>query len=541
MKTIFTFLLLWIFSDQSHTGRFHSYRERIVGSSEDPSARKDFERALLLLHNFEYPDAAELFREAQRKDPAYALAYWGEAMTYNHPVWLSQDAISAREVLKRYEKAAKANTRELPSLDKDLLRSLDFLYGEGNKRTRDEAYADFMATLYEKYKGNQDVAAFYALSLLGFAGGWDEELCNKAAEVAGAILKEDPRHPGALHYFIHSEDHPEFARLAWDQANEYAKVASYSGHALHMPSHIYLALGLWDDVVRSNEISWRAGVDRKEAKKLTNDALNYHGHWWLEYGYLQQGRFKEAEQLLTNQLAFTRALPSPSARTHFVIMRGHYLVESGDWQNKLAKEEVKIEDLRIEIRTLDRFVKGLSTFKNHDQINLKKIIAEIRGDIAQAEQMKVMNEGISQCKGGGSYSKAIPSRAGINQASILMEELNGLLAFMNKDIARASAHFTKAITLEEENGHFFGPPEILKLAHEFYGEFLLTIDQPAKAIVNFEKALQKAPGRNQSLLGLMEASGLTGDRDKETRTGAVLDNNIRNADRQAVAGFLTHP
>src|SRR5688572_16123326 len=101
MKIIFTFLLLWIFSDRIHNVRVHSSRERIVGSSEDPAARKDFERALLLLHNFEYPDAAELFREAQRKDASFALAYWGEAMTYNHPVWLSQDATTAREVLKR--------------------------------------------------------------------------------------------------------------------------------------------------------------------------------------------------------------------------------------------------------------------------------------------------------------------------------------------------------------------------------------------------------------------------------------------------------
>lgn len=540
MKTILTFILLWIFSDQINTEHADSRRERIVRSTEDPAARKDFERALLLLHNFEYPDAAEIFREAQRKDPLFAMAYWGEAMTYNHPVWLSQDVSSAREVLKNYEKAANANTKALPSLDKDLLKSLDILYGDGNKRTRDKDYADFMATLYEKYKGNHDIAAFYALSLLGSAGGWDQELCNQAAEVAGAILKENPKHPGALHYFIHSEDHPEFAKRAWDQANDYAKVASYSGHALHMPSHIYLALGLWDDVVRSNEISWRAGVDRKEAKKLTNDALNYHGHWWLEYGYLQQGRYKKAREILNNQLAFTRALPSPAARTHFVIMRGHYLIETNDWQSKLAKEEIKIEGLRIEIRALDRFVKGLIAFRNNDQITLKKVIAEIQGDIKGAEQMKVMNEGIAQCKG-GAYSNAIPSKAGINQATILTEELNGLLAFMNKDLSVASAHFTRATELEEENGHFFGPPEILKLANEFCGEFLLAIDRPADAIANFEKALQKAPGRNQSLVGLAEASRLTGDQDKQISASQTLKNNIRNADAQAITGFFPRP
>src|SRR5690349_4561970 len=316
-KIVFIFLAAWIVVDLATHPSAGPVVTRLVGTTENPEARKDFDKALLLLHNFEYPDAAELFRSAQQKDPQFALAYWGEAMSFNHPVWLSQDTEAARGVLKKYQAVSRQQTRQLPILDADLLASLDLLYGEGTKRERDEAYADFMATLYDKYPGNQDVAAFYALSLLGQAGGWNENLCNQAADVAGRILKENPEHPGALHYFIHAEDHPDFARNAWDQANQYARVASYSGHALHMPSHIYLALGSWDNVVKSNEISWKAGVDRKDAKGLNNDALNYHAHWWLAYGYLQQGRFSKAREIVQRQLAFTRELPSSSARNHF--------------------------------------------------------------------------------------------------------------------------------------------------------------------------------------------------------------------------------
>jgi len=523
-KIVFIFLAAWIVVDLATHPSAGPVVTRLVGTTENPEARKDFDKALLLLHNFEYPDAAELFRSAQQKDPQFALAYWGEAMSFNHPVWLSQDTEAARGVLKKYQAVSRQQTRQLPILDADLLASLDLLYGEGTKRERDEAYADFMATLYDKYPGNQDVAAFYALSLLGQAGGWNENLCNQAADVAGRILKENPEHPGALHYFIHAEDHPDFARNAWDQANQYARVASYSGHALHMPSHIYLALGSWDNVVKSNEISWKAGVDRKDAKGLNNDALNYHAHWWLAYGYLQQGRFSKAREIVQRQLAFTRELPSSSARNHFVIMRGHYLVETNDWQNQLAAEDVKIQDLRIEIRTLDRFVKGLRAFRMNDARTLDGMVAEIDRDLATAGQMKVINDGITACK-------AVPTgKGGIIQASVLQEELKALQAFMRNDHQGADDHFKKAIGLEEANGHFFGPPETMKTANELYGEFQLATGKYKDAVLSFGKALQKAPGRNLALHGLMRAASLNGDKQKEKQAAEALKANLHASD-----------
>ena len=534
MKTFLIFLLAWYIADLASTHTILPEVRSIFGTTDNPDARKDFEQGLLLLHNFEYPDAAELFRKAQKQDPNFALAYWGEAMTYNHPIWLSQDLEEGRLAIDRYKKVALHQTRKLPDLDADLMHSLEMLYGEGSKPERDKAYSEFMASLYQKHRDNLDVAAFYALSLLGQAGGWNQELCNQAADIAGAILKEDPKHPGALHYFIHAEDHPEFARNAWDQANAYAKLASYSGHALHMPSHIYLALGKWDDVVKSNEVSWQAGVDRKESKKLTNNALNYHAHWWLAYGYLQQGRTSRAMEVLRAQLDFTRELPSPSARNHFVIMRGHYLAETNDWENAVADEAFKIQDLRIEIRTLDRFVKGLRAFRKGAQTQLGTIVADIEKDISTAEQTRKMSEGVTGC-GTPSYG------TGITQASILLEELKALRASMNEDQKLADEHFRKAIALEEKNGHFFGPPEILKPTHEFYGEYLLANNRVDEAIRNFEKSLQKAPGRSTSLHGLTRALELKGDTERGQKTAEILKENLKNADRSGINGFFSFP
>ncbi|HEY9489299.1 MAG TPA: hypothetical protein VIQ51_13235, partial [Chryseosolibacter sp.] len=139
MKLILAFLLVCVFGGPEFITSSGPVARSIVGVTENPEARKDFEKGLLLLHNFEYADAAEIFRSAQKKDPHFALAWWGEAMTYNHPIWLSQDYEQARAAIKNYEAISGSRTRKLTTLEADLLKSLDHLYGEGTKQERDKA------------------------------------------------------------------------------------------------------------------------------------------------------------------------------------------------------------------------------------------------------------------------------------------------------------------------------------------------------------------------------------------------------------------
>jgi hypothetical protein len=252
---------------------------------------------------------------------------------------------------------------------------------------------------------------------------------------------------------------------------------------------------------------------------------------------LQQGRFRKAKEILNNQLAFTQALPSAAARTHFVVMRGHYLIESNDWTSDITEEKIKLNDLRLETRSLDRFVSGLVAYRNSDKQTLANLITEIDSDIAQAQQMKVINEGIAQCQP-GRYTQGVPSQAGITQASILNEELKALLAFSNDDTPQANAHFRKAVDMEQVNGHFYGPPEILKPTNEFFGEFLLAINRPKEAITSFEKALEKTRGRNQSLVGLLEASRKIRDAQKQMKAEQTLRANIATGDGEAPLGFF---
>jgi hypothetical protein len=147
--------------------------------------------------------------------------------------------------------------------------------------------------------------------------GRSDEVYQQSARISEKILKENPNHPGALHYFIHANDDPYHASTAVQVANEYAVVAPDAAHALHMPTHIYLALGMWDKVVSSNEVSWQASVNRKERKNLGNDAYGYHSYHWLQYGYLQQGRVEDGRIALENMIAYCTAtafcvVPAPT-------------------------------------------------------------------------------------------------------------------------------------------------------------------------------------------------------------------------------------
>ena len=324
---------------EKEVGNLGKVEFKYAGSKE---ALVDFEKGLLLLHSFEYEDAREAFKKAQQADPKCLMAYWGEAMTYNHSLWSEQDLEKAQKVLSKIKKA-NVKTEKISDIEKDFIKSIHILYGEGTKLERDQDYADFMTKMYKKNPGNNEIASFYALSLLGSVPeGRDDKVYEQGAAIVQSILKENPHHPGALHYLIHSYDDPKHAFQALQAANNYSKVAPDAAHALHMPSHIYVALGMWDEVVSSNEVSFQASIDRKNRKKLDNNAYGYHSMHWLLYGYLQKGEIEKANQLMADIAKYSKELPSSRARSHLLYMTATYLVESNDWNNKIADTQIKI-------------------------------------------------------------------------------------------------------------------------------------------------------------------------------------------------------
>jgi tetratricopeptide (TPR) repeat protein len=282
------------------------------------SAQADFRYGVAQLHNFQYDDAAAAFRRAQRTDPAFALAYWGEALTYTHPVWMQQDATAARAVLAklgpdRDARLAKAKTeRERAYLD-----AVETLYGEGTKIERDRRYAAAMRRLHERWPDDVDGTAFYALALLGTAhDGRDVPTYMRSYALVKDLFPRYPRHPGVAHYLIHSVDDAAHAPLGLEAARAYGKIAPESSHALHMTSHIFLALGLWDDVVAANEQAIAVAAKRATERGAKPSGCS-HAQTWLNYGYLQQGRYVDSKRLIAACLADVRERPQFSASDQF--------------------------------------------------------------------------------------------------------------------------------------------------------------------------------------------------------------------------------
>ena len=224
-------------------------------NSGAPAAQSAFLRGLAQLHNFEYDDASAAFIQAQKADPGFAMAYWGEAMTHNHPIWMEQDVDAARKALEKLGPTPEARSGRAPTArEKAYLDAAEILYGNGTKNERDVRYAVAMRSLSEKYPDDADAAAFSALAILGTAHeGRDVPTYMRAAAILEELTCRYPAHPGAAHYLIHSYDDPAHAVLGLRAARRYSKIAPDAAHAQHMTSHIFIAMGMWDDVVAANE------------------------------------------------------------------------------------------------------------------------------------------------------------------------------------------------------------------------------------------------------------------------------------------------
>lgn len=460
----------------------------VTGNAE---AVTQFERGLLLLHSFEYQDAREAFRNARELDPQMPMAYWGEAMTYNHSLWGEQDYKEGVEVLKELEALdLKENATEL---ERDFIEAVGILYKpETEKQERDLAYANFMEALSKKYPDNHEVAAFYALSLLGSVpDGRDEEIYGRGAKIALGILAENPNHPGALHYAIHSYDDPKHAALALEAANAYAEVAPDASHALHMPSHIYVAMGMWDRVIASNIDSYQASLNRMNRKGLGNDDRGYHAYHWLEYGYLQQNNREEARKMVLDMQRYMNETPSARARAHMVFLKGTYLTETDEWESAVADIPVQVSDLNISVRSQYYFLEGMKGYATKDAAQMDSIIAIIESDIRREVYVKEFSSA-SLCsnvtRAEAAPSDIVTSRARQQQLMALREDLMG-----RHDAAEE--HLLKSIELQESISYSYGPPSIQKPTRELYADWLVAMGRYKEAETQYLLAEKMGPKR----------------------------------------------
>lgn len=483
-------------------------------------------RGVLLLHSFEYDEAIEAFREAQRVAPAFAMAYWGEALCYSQPLWYNEDVPKARAVLERLartrdERAAKAPTAR----EKAYLDAVERLFGTGDRGVRHKAYADRMATLAREYPDDDEAAAFLALARLAEIpeGQRNPALSLEAGRMATAILRKNPLHPGAAHYALHAYDDGEHNALGLEAARTYAKIAPASSHALHMPSHVFLPLGMWDEAVRSDEASFAASA--AWVKRTGRDAAqqDFHSFSWLHYEYLQQGRFakaREAEEIVRKTIATVgpsfssggppdlkvgptmqhhveseigRGYGPMSLRNELASMRARFIIESRDWSS----------------------MKAQSAFDNIDELLALGLSGVALGDFPRAEAA------IDHLK---KAAATLPDTDARGVASIMAGEVSGVLQFARGARERGLEELSRAAEAERRRPKPIARPYPVKPAVELYGEFLVASGNAAGAVAQFRASLARTPRRAASLFGLASASAAAGaDADAARAAREFLD------------------
>lgn len=507
-------------------------------NSGAPAAKERFLYGLAQLHNFEYKTAAEAFQAAEKIDPAFAMAYWGEAMTFNHGIWMEQDLAGAKAVLARLganteERAAKAPTER----EKGYLAAIEILYGEGSKEDRDFRYEAAMGDLAKRFPDDPNAAAFHALSILGTAhAGRDVAIYMRSAAILEEWYPRLPDHPGILHYLIHSYDDPAHAPLGLRAARRYGQVAPEAPHALHMTSHIFLALGDWDGVVAANEAATSAGN-----RLLTGHGKHGRGcgHYaiWLAYGYQEQGRLKDARRVLEECRTEATSAdaqgandpgydPDRSSVGSYVSMWSRYLIDSEDFGGEVADWAIDPGP-----RPTTRF--GLAFARG--------FAAARRGDLATA-QAEAAKMSAAKAELDAKFATDKPTdRSPQQRTEVLTLELAGAIAAAEGKNAVAVERLLAATKIESEMPVDFGPPTVDKPAHELLGEILLKNGDASGAKVAFETALARTPRRTNSLLGLSRAATRLNDEATAARARGELRAIWQHADRIPVEVSAARP
>lgn len=469
-------------------------------------AQPAFLRGVALLHSFVYEEAAESFREAQRLDPDFAMAVWGEALTYDHPLWGSQDSAAARAALARLgETPAQRMARGGTPRERAYLSAVEALYGAGDKSARHRAYESRMRELKETYPDDLDAAALHALALLTIRShdATDLRTSVRAAAVAEEVLRNNPDHPGAAHYLIHAYDDPVLAPLGLPVARRYARLAPEAVHALHMPSHIFVQLGHWADMVASNEAAWTASKASVRRRGDPDSELDLHAVSWLHYGYLQQGRYDRATALSDSLQALfpaaSRARGPRHVQVYLAAVELQDVVETRRWET--TPPAVKPE------RGAPIFQAAVSAVRRGDR---ETVAAGL------ARQRQVID---SIGRAGGTVSAGTRSLARI---------LAGFDAKVSGRNEEAVAALTEAATIEEDVPPV-GPP-VIPPARELLGELLLELGRPDEAVREFDAALLRTPLRSAALLGRARSAARAGDAEGARRHYELLLANWAGAD-----------
>jgi tetratricopeptide (TPR) repeat protein len=487
-RTLAVFAVALLIVTQPLAGQFENVGSIDFPTSATGEAQQHFLRGVAILHSFGWEQAITEFQAAQAIDPDFAMAYWGESLAYNHPLVSQMDATEPSRVLARLaptraERRAKAPTDR----EKGFLDAVEVLWGEGDHVARRVGYMEAMQRLYERYPDDSEVAAFYALSMLSAVAATrdlSQRLNVRAGTIALRLSRENPDHPGAVHYTIHAFDDPLHAPLALDAAHRFADIAPAVSHARHMPTHIFIQHGMWDYVSNHNQSAYDAARELWQPGQSMGDAI--HALDWGQYGDLQRGDYAKARlwieriEAMSEQGGFLEGGARGDAGvaravSTTALLRARYIVDTEDWQVRPVTRELSDHEL---------LATGLSAARLGDQEALRAAESELGRRVGS---------------GDGGYTEVMHKQVGA-----LLHAGMG-----HGDVA--TGLMDEAVDMVEAMAPPRGSANPVKPVHELYGEILLDLERPEDAIGLFETALIRMPRRPRALLGLARARAAVGD------------------------------
>ena len=450
------------------------------------ASQTDVATGLEWMHSFEYERALAAFKRAEDADRRNPMAYWGQAMCYQQLLWGNENVDEARAIIARMRRNVALQT--VSDKERHWIETLAALFGDGDRASRLTAYAAAMGTFAARYPDDPDINAFHGLALMatrarGMAGHHDGDQerpqlagsveQEQAAQIFTRILQVHPRHPGALHYLIHAWDDPDNAHKALDAARVYATVVPESSHARHMPAHVFVQLGMWDDAIASDEAATAAAYAKVAKDGLPVAATDFHPLSWLVYEYTQAGRFADARRALEPLQRAADATKDPRLMSLLASARSRVAIEEGNWAALPGPD-----------------------FVNYDELFAVGFSAAQRGDVGLAERARIRLAALA------THPRYAARRALLD---IMTLQVGAAIRYKGGDRDGAVALLAEAVAKERALPESIGPPALIKPAQEQYAEMLLDAGRPGDAVVQFERALERARNRRISRVGLERA------------------------------------
>jgi tetratricopeptide (TPR) repeat protein len=473
-----------IFSQEAHNhGVPHRLGSVSFPVSCSPSVQTDFNRGVALLHSFAYAAATSTFQEIDKQDPSCAMAHWGIAMTYFHQLWEPQLAPPALPIAQReIEIAQKIGTSS--ARERGYIRAFRLVVENSDSvpfTARNLEYEQAMGKLASANPEDLEAQVFYALALISNDPPTDRtHLRDKQAlALLEPLDQKYPDHPGITHYVIHACDSSELAPRGLAAARKYAKVAPDAPHALHMPSHIFTRLGMWNDSIASNLAA------RKAASEQGDVGEELHAMDYLVYAYLQLARSDEARAVIENRNRISNvAMGDFKAGYAATAMPARYAVERHQWDEAAKIEPVPGSPPHIAAIAVWARALGLSRGGH---------VPEANDQIIHLQQYE-------------DHLRSAGNEYWGTQTSILRKEAMAWVDEASGKLKEAEAQMRAAADEEDAIEKLPVTPGPIIPAREQLGELLLDQQRPSDAVVAFRASLVNAPGRRGATEGLLRAA-----------------------------------